>query len=112
MITPTCQVCGTTLDLEGGVAIETVIRRGSDDSDMDLSEFWGWKQELQFQFCGEEHMKSWMTAYALPAYEPPSSDKSSSSVFEGLATVALVALLVLVLTGAVSGFLLMLERIF
>ena len=113
MIIPTCQVCGTTLDLEdGNSAIETVIRRGAQDADPDVEAFWEWHHELRYRFCGEEHMKSWISALSLPSYEPPAETTEKPSPLEALGIAACIGLLLVILSGAVFGFLLLLERIF
>lgn len=114
MITPTCQVCGTMLNLEDGSSIEAAIRRGASNVDPDDEDYWAWNQDLRFRFCGGEHMKSWMSTYALPAYVPPSrsGDNTIASIFEGLGVAAVVGLLLVILTGAVFGFLLLIERVF
>jgi hypothetical protein len=110
VITPTCQVCGTTLNLENGSSIETIVRRGAQDDDPDVEAFWDWHQELRYRFCGEEHMKSWMSALSLPSYEPPAETGKSPSPFEALGIAACVGLILIILTGAVFGFILLLER--
>ena len=114
MIKPTCQVCGTTLNLEDGSGIETVIRRGADDDDSDVEDWFAWSQELRFRFCGQEHMNKWMGTFSLPVYEPPKEEKSSliRSLAEGILGAAFCALLLAVLTGGVYGFLLLLARVF
>ena len=110
MIVPTCQVCGTTLDLEDGVSIETAIRRGSDNDDDDVAEFWEWKQELRFRSCGEEHMKSWMAGFVLPPYE--SANSANSSHWEDLGAVGVFLFLAMLVTGSVYGFVSMVASIF
>lgn len=111
MTTPTCQVCGTALKLDDGISIETVIRRGEAEGDPDYEE---WNQELCFRFCGEQHMRTWMSTLSLPAYEPPADEKSSplESFGDAVAASVMIALLLVVLTGAVYGFLLLLARVF
>lgn len=121
VITHTCQVCGTALKLEDGTSIEAFVRRGrgSGDEPSDEEEYegdyWDWGQKLLYRFCGEEHMRSWMSALSLPAYEPPADGEKASpleTLAEGFSISMLVAVLLAVLTGAVYGFLLLLARVF
>ena len=107
MITPTCQVCGGPLNLDDGNSVETLVRRGRGSEDWDEDDSWEWNQELRFRFCGEEHLRSWMSAFSLPAYEPPTEKEGKMSslkaVGEALLPLAFCGFLLVVLTGSVGS---------
>lgn len=111
VFTPTCQVCGATLRLDDGISIETVIRRGMQDGEPDAESYWDWNQELRYRFCGEAHLKSWLSTLSLPPYEPQ-TDETEGSVWEALGLSALAGFLLMTLAGALFGFVLLIEKIF
>lgn len=111
MITPTCQKCGTTLDFSEGEPIDVLVSRGTDDSDDWLEDegLWDWHQQLRYQFCGEDHMKSWLAEHPLP---PFAKSPGAETGFGWSVLGALAILLVLqVLVGAGYGWVLLIQNV-
>ena len=116
VITPTCQVCGTTLELEDGVSIEAVVNRGQtevvDEDSWDDEPIPTWAQQLRYRFCGEAHMTAWFTGLSLPPYEAkPKSDVDEDSFWEVAGGILFMAVLLLFVIGAGYGFIQLVERI-